>query len=585
MRLGRAAAVAVIAACAALTAQAKVTDLQVKTVNGNRYYCYTVHSHDSVYGVADLLGVSRQDIIRYNPSAADGIRKDDVLYFPVKDFGEKPGSDESGLVRGDAPAGTTRYVVQRDETLFGVSRKFNVEPEDIIALNPQADYGISNGDVLYIPTGGETASVPAVKNEDNIIQISPVTPAAAKKAKEEVAQLAAPVQDPVATPVQNTDTLRTETHEVSVDTARVKSPFYIIVMLPFMLDSEASRAAGQITDFYKGLLVAADTLSATSPSVQITVIDTENSLTKVRDDLRHDPRIGDADVIIAPDNADQLHYISEFGREHDIYVMNAANARDDSYLLNPYVLQGLIPSQMMLDKAAAEFVAGLDGSTPVILRNRNGRDDKNNFVDLVIARLGENGIAPVEISYDGALTLSELEEQLGDGLAAQKYVFLPTSGTLGEFNKFSSAVARYRNKVVENGGDTRMFGYPEWTTFRNDTRRALHDMKTTIYTRSFVDMDSPEARGVNSAFERWYGSGMADGVPVQGLMGYDLGCYLLKALGANALGDENGVRTDFRGVQSAYQFRHTDNALGAVNTALYIVDFLPGGDMVDVQVK
>lgn len=585
----RRAALAAVLGMALACTDMWAADLPVKTVNGRQFYCYTVHRLDNIYGVADVLGVTKEDILKYNPSATDGLRAGDVLYFPADVFAGKFGdASATEVVPQGAPVSggsTTRYVVQRDETLFGISRKFNVEPEAIIALNPQADFGISTGDVLLIPDGDaavqaakEAREAVAARNarnnaytDVNEIHISDVSSSDARNAALAADSLMHPAIDGAR-----------ESADVAGDISARQ--YNVVVMLPFMLSGEASHAAAQITDFYKGLLVAADTLSATAPRVHITAIDTENSLLNVRDRLANDSRIAGADVIVAPDNLDQLGYIADFGRDHNIYVINAVNARDDSYKLNPYVLQGLIPSQLMLEKACAGFVDCLDGATPVILRNQNGRDDKSAFVDMVITRLRSEGHQPLEVVYDGALTVSELEERLGDGTAQQRYVFLPLSGTLSEFNKFSAAVVRFGKAIAENGGDSRVFGYPEWTTFRNDAERALHDMKATIYTRSYVSLDDSDARGVNDAFVRWFGTRMSEGVPVQGLMGYDLGCYLFKALAANALGDENGVHDDYRGVQSAYQFRHDDDGLGAVNTALYFVDFLPG-DAVDVRVK
>ena len=59
-------------------------DLPVKSVNGNRYYYYEVEFGDTVYSLSDSLGISRDDIIRYNPGAADGVKAGTILYFPYE---------------------------------------------------------------------------------------------------------------------------------------------------------------------------------------------------------------------------------------------------------------------------------------------------------------------------------------------------------------------------------------------------------------------------------------------------------------------------------------------------------------------
>ena len=272
--------------------------------------------------------------------------------------------------------------------------------------------------------------------------------------------------------------------------------------------------------------------------------------------------------------------VAEFGKANKVYVLNVANSRDDVYLTNPYVLQGLIPSQQMLEKAASVFVEGLDGATPVILRNLNGKDDKKAFVEMVTTRLGAEGIPFVEVQYEGGLSHSELESQLGELPEGAKLIFLPTSGTLGEFNRISATLEKLRTKLFETGGDLRLFGFPEWTTFANEAKSALHELRTTIYARSYANFESPAVTEVNDLFRHWYGEPMTEGVPVQGLMGYDLVGYLIGAMADGEL----SVLNDYTGVQSSYDFSRDEGVEGVVNTSLYVVEFMPG-DYENVQVK
>lgn len=593
-----AAAIAVSSACAA------ALDLPVKTINGTRYYCYTVHRLDNVLGVADLLGISRAQIVKYNPWAADGLKQGQVLTFPVSDFGEPAPSaatepeTTSGSGTSTEVPGTIRYVVQKDETLFGVAKKFGVEPEDIIAYNPLAETGVRNGQVLLIPR--KTDSEPEAEKPAQSVQN------AVQKTVPEAALAAEPTPTATPAPEANDDNNNADADKEDVnaeeantphvevmcspeeaDTAAVEREFTVVLMQPFMLgDEKASRAANLITDFYKGFLVAADTLvgSASAPHAAVIAIDTRNNTAAVAEILANDRRIAEADVIIAPDNNEQLKLIADYGREHHIPVLNVGGARSNEYLTNSSVMQALIPSQMMLDKAADAFVDGLDGYTPVFLRNTNGHEDKLGFVNDIVARLAAKGINGIDVEYSGGLSYSELVEQLGDPTTGLRYIFLPTSGTLSEFNKFSGAVEKYRKELLLAEGDSRLFGYPEWSAFRGDPLKSLYSLKTTIYTRSFSTPDSPETRGVNNSFVKWFGRPMVDGVPTQGLMGYDTGMYVLGALAAGALGDNDGRHYDYRGVQSSFSFRHITDADGAVNQALYIVDFLPG-ETIDIQIK
>lgn len=545
--------------------QALALDLPVRTVGGRQYYVYKVHRHDNVYGVANLLGLTRDDIINNNPAAAQGLKEGQELFFPV----EKYGAQEKAPV-ADEPMKVKKYKVKKGDTAFGISRKFNTTPEVLYKLNPGAENGIKAGSTLNVPADGKSAKEVADKpSGDTQIRISDVTEADAEKAREDLQQ------------VQQVADAAGEAAPAADNAAAAEDKEYtVVVMLPFMLEDDASRVAAQATEFYKGMLVAAEKFKDRAPKLKIIAVDTGNSTSVVRELLDTDQRLKEADVIIAPENREQLDMVAEFGKANKVYVLNVANSRDDVYLTNPYVLQGLIPSQQMLEKAASVFVEGLDGATPVILRNLNGKDDKKAFVEMVTTRLGAEGIPFVEVQYEGGLSHSELESQLGELPEGAKLIFLPTSGTLGEFNRFSATLEHLRTKLFETGGDLRLFGFPEWTTFANEAKSALHELRTTIYARSYANFESPAVTEVNDLFKHWYGEPMTEGVPVQGLMGYDLVGYLIGAMADGEL----SVLNDYTGVQSSYDFSRDEGVEGVVNTSLYVVEFMPG-DYENVQVK
>lgn len=545
--------------------QALALDLPVRTVGGRQYYVYKVHRHDNVYGVANLLGLTRDDIINNNPAAAQGLKEGQELFFPV----EKYGAQEKAPV-ADEPMKVKKYKVKKGDTAFGISRKFNTTPEVLYKLNPGAENGIKAGSTLNVPADGKSAKAVADKpSGDTQIRISDVTEADAEKAREDLQQ------------VQQVADAAGEAAPAADNAAAAEDKEYtVVVMLPFMLEDDASRVAAQATEFYKGMLVAAEKFKDRAPKLKIIAVDTGNSTSVVRELLDTDRRLKEADVIIAPENREQLDMVAEFGKANKVYVLNVANSRDDVYLTNPYVLQGLIPSQQMLEKAASVFVESLDGATPVILRNLNGKDDKKAFVEMVTTRLGAEGIPFVEVQYEGGLSHSELESQLGELPEGSKLIFLPTSGTLGEFNRISATLEKLRTKLFETGGDLRLFGFPEWTTFANEAKSALHELRTTIYARSYANFESPAVTEVNDLFRHWYGEPMTEGVPVQGLMGYDLVGYLIGAMADGEL----SVLNDYTGVQSSYDFSRDEGVEGVVNTSLYVVEFMPG-DYENVQVK
>ena len=83
----RAIAASIIFVMAAATAYS--LDLPVKRVKGKQYYYHKVKKGESLYGVSKTLDISIDEILRNNPSAADGIKKGDLLIFPYEEYKEK----------------------------------------------------------------------------------------------------------------------------------------------------------------------------------------------------------------------------------------------------------------------------------------------------------------------------------------------------------------------------------------------------------------------------------------------------------------------------------------------------------------
>jgi LysM repeat protein len=103
------------------------------------YEEYTVRVGDWVYSIARDFNVEPDDIISINGLKPPyKLEPGDVLKIPPPE--EPP------------PEGATVYKVQGGDTVFGIARKFGVEPQDIIDANElKAPYSLRPGDKLIIP--------------------------------------------------------------------------------------------------------------------------------------------------------------------------------------------------------------------------------------------------------------------------------------------------------------------------------------------------------------------------------------------------------------------------------------------------
>lgn len=576
--MGLALAVAVPAASA--------LDLPVKRINGKDYYYYMVQRNESLLSIAEKLGVTRDDILRNNPGASDGVRNGMRLYLPVEEFAETDKSKAGVSASGE----TLRYKVQKGETLFGIAYRFDITPDAIVALNPGANGGVSAGDILLIPAKG----VDAEKLADNSIaqDVAPVAEVT------EVATAATPVEEsaPETAVVETTaegaaeEPVRAseniEIVEVVDDSTEVEKST-IAVLLPLMLEKgHQDKMARSASDFVRGFMLGINTMSENSAPVDLKVYDTNNSPEEIRAILGK-PELQEVDVVISPEEAGAVKLVLDATTSSGAYVLNLFSAQDTSYLESPRAIQTYIPAALMYEKAAQALIDMYDDYTPVFLISKGGRSEKLPFTNYLREQFAASGVVPVELVFDSMLSSDDLQSLDREG----KYVFIPASGSLTEFNKFSRALVNLRDEYADPTAIA-LFGYPDWTTFLGESAERLHQLGATIYSRFYCDETSLATHQFMTKFFEQYGvKPIEQQVPSQAMLGYDAAKFLLTNLKANAGIFTPEDKEPFKGLQSTFMFVTADEepgnddvrTTGPVNQALYIIKFMPG-EQVSVQV-
>lgn len=613
-----------IVLCIGAAAAAQNT-LPTTVINGKEYYYYDVKPKETLFSVARTLNMSREAILETNPTARDGLQAYTLLYFPVE-----MGQVEASERHYGEPVS---HTVKKGETLYGISKQYGVTVDNIIALNPESRDGINPGDLLIIaapsdnsqsdsaaavtvPSGtvhviaqGETLYRIAADNGVTVEQLlscnpdvdpfnysagtalniptssaataasttHPTVPAVTTSSsltlhQEEMANLADHASEP-----RTVHTVPTQPAEQAATSAPTPAPaqadnkpLKIAVILPFMLNEETpSRTTGLYTDFYRGFLMAADTLSRSGRPVQITAYDSANSADTVASIMLR-PEIADMNLIITPDNETQFERIAEKANPEKTFLLNLFMPRNDAYKTNANVIQANIPSARMYEKAIAAFLENRDGHTPVFISRVNGPADKATFVGELKERLDSRSIPYRELTFHNVLTDTDLEVLSQDS----SYVFIPISGTKTEFIKIAPALRQYSAVFGGSDGAT-LFGYPEWLTFRGDLLSTLQEMNAIIYTRFYNDEDYNPYITLAKNFRHWYGTDMQPSVPSQAVLGFDVGNYVIKALRANG-GDFHINPYPYEGLQSSFILNDTD-CDGLVNTSLLLVRFHRNG--------
>lgn len=575
-----------IAVAVATSFTASALDLPIKTVNKTDYYYYTAAKGETVLSIARKIGVTRNDILLYNPGVADGIREGVTIFLPVDQFADVASPEEPAVTSADVAASsplpeysgpTFRYKVQKGETLFGLAHRFGCSPDQIVALNPWADQGIRSGDILTIPgsrTGIADASTTPERGQtpsrtDRPVQAEPV------QAEPQVEPQVEPEEEPEdsiitppADPDYRIDVPQPPVIEVEEDYSNAEAA-NVTLMLPLMLNTEGqTKPARSATEFVRGFLLALDQRKDSMSPIHLTILDTENSAERT-DSLLSTEVVRNSTVLIPSDDA--FARIHAVGFSSEAKVLNMFAVQDTTYKANTNIYQGNIPASLMYEGAADAFLDAYMGYTPVFLICRGGRSEKMAFTDYLRGRYEAAGITPVDVMYSNMLTSAELEELDPAGM----YVFIPASGSLSEFNKFAPALLAYREAKADPTS-VALVGYPDWTAFRSESKAELHRLGAMIYSRFYAEDSAPSVVDFQNQFKQTYGCAPTDMVPSQAILGYDVANYLITSLSAFDGQFRQGEDSSHTGLQSSFEFDYDLEerpGCGPVNQALYIITF------------
>lgn len=123
--------------------------------SAQNYQKHTVVKGETITQIATKYKVTPFDIYKLNPDAQSGIKENDVILIP------------SGTTAKAAVSGKMHTAAAK-ETLYSISRTYNVNVEDLKKLNPEAAKdGLKVGQLLKIPgvssASANTETKPAVK--------------------------------------------------------------------------------------------------------------------------------------------------------------------------------------------------------------------------------------------------------------------------------------------------------------------------------------------------------------------------------------------------------------------------------------
>jgi LysM repeat protein len=107
-------------------------------IEGVAYYIHHVSKGETVYSISRAYGISTEELVKENPSAAGGINMDQVLRIPVRPVSPLPEVKKNTQAEHD-DARFIYHALRAGETVYSLSKTYNVTVTEIINSNPGID--------------------------------------------------------------------------------------------------------------------------------------------------------------------------------------------------------------------------------------------------------------------------------------------------------------------------------------------------------------------------------------------------------------------------------------------------------------
>ncbi len=161
---------------------AQTNDQVTKVINGKTYLQHTVVQGETFYGLSKTFASSVDEIKNVNGGLTT-LKIGQTLWVP-QSASAKP------TVASASPAKT--HVVAEGETLYAISKKYNVSAEDIKKWNGLSDNAISIGQELAVSAGSKGIKLTETPNVSNA-EVKPIATSSATTKPSTPAKTTAPV--------------------------------------------------------------------------------------------------------------------------------------------------------------------------------------------------------------------------------------------------------------------------------------------------------------------------------------------------------------------------------------------------------
>lgn len=524
---------------------------------------YVVPPKQTIYSICKEFGITQDELEKYNPEIKDGLREGAVLRIPqkttatvatsqiqktqtqqaattqttqeqtvAKDYSNPATAYQPSISNNRQPqqvqqqaqiqqATTSQvkksndskyiiHVIKPQETLFSISRQYNIHVEDIINANPLLESTLKIGEEIRIPLKSPF--------------VSPV----------EVDSL---FQRPAAEPVK------------------------IAFLLPFFSFSESS--ANRFLEFYSGALIAINDAKERGISFEIYTYDTDKTEEKIQQVLAS-PELKKVDFIIGPAYTNQISYVADFARQNRIYTLIPFSSKVAGIAVNPYLIQFNPGVETEVDFEVEQFTSGQYRNSNIIFikpQNVDVTDDGWTWTQALQTALTKSGKSYRNIDWTDSNDKSALEAAMKSN---QRNLIIFRTDRYPVIQPYLSTLTT----VSGNYSNTSLFVQYNWLGY------SLQQSDVVYVSAFLSEMNNSALNVFQQKFSSFFNWDVTYTKPRYDLLGYDLTSCFINELnsGGSKFGLDKTSINYPAGIQSQFLFQRENTNSGFINQRLYMTN-------------
>lgn len=603
-------------------------------ISGIPYYLHIVKKGETAYSISRAYGITTDELLKENPETASGLKDGQSLRIKVSMVDTAPVSQQPALPAIFKDESKYIYhVLQPGETLYRLSKTYNLTEDDLIKSNPDVDisklpvgyeiaipktgrqaenhisgqdpdayyHKVSRGETMYSISrqyGVSVRDLRRANGDTRFPQVGDYLKIPGKKPDAPKVVIPEVVEEKPELPLKDIEYREKPSGYTAV--TEMKGSFNIAVMLPFYLSENAKRneidssksVKGKkiyreinrsddwiyprslgFVEMYEGILLAADTLRALGLNIKMNVFDVGTDSASAQR-LINSGRLEGMDLIIGPVHSGILSFVAEYAGSRGIPIISPVQLGNNLILKNNPMLFMATPTIDIAQAAIAEKLKEYQAGNIVLIHSQLPEEtvQVSGFRNLISSRLAVVPGEEVRVRNMAFVSRSSLKKDSANRLSY--FLSDKTRNFVVIASEDSPVMSESLTDIhaLTRKYNVNVFGYPAMRYLDNLDHKICFDLGLMIYSPYWIDYSAPDVKQFNTVFRKKFLAEPSE--TSYAWQGYDILYYFLSGLaihGKEFLSHPEIHNPDL--LHSEFDFRRNDINDGFENTKLYLVRY------------